>query len=288
MAIVKYHIGTTQWGLKEWTGNFFTDSAKPNQFLSQYASVFNSVEGNTTFYQTPDPPTIKRWSESVPDGFKFCFKFPRGITHYKRLKDVNDEVYQFIELFDPVREFVGPFHIQLSSQFSYNEFDKLEEVLVNLPREFAYAVELRHPDFYDKGKKESHLLHLLRNLNIDRVIFDSRRLHGLKSKEPSVKKAQQRKPKLPVRFDTTGSRPFVRYVGANDVLNNEAHLKEWAIIVADWIRDGLHPYMFIHSPDKVHAPVLARFFHGELARLIDLNPMPRWPVERQDEQLGLF
>jgi len=288
MAIVKYHIGTTQWGLKEWTGNFFTDNVKPDQFLSQYASVFNAVEGNTTFYHTPDPATIKKWAASVPDGFKFCFKFPKYITHYKRLNGVHDEIFKFIELFDPIREFLGPFHIQLSSQYSYNEFDKLEGVLVNLPREFAYALELRHPDFYDKGKKESHLLHLLRNLHIDRVIFDSRRLHGLKSGDSTVREAQQKKPKLPLRFDTTGSRPFVRYVGANDVLNNEAYLKEWTIIVADWIREGLHPYVFIHSPDKINAPVLARYFHRELSKLVDLNPMSKWPAERQDEQLGLF
>jgi uncharacterized protein YecE (DUF72 family) len=288
MSIVKYHIGTTQWGLKEWVGNFYADNSSPDKFLSQYASVFNSVEGNTTFYRVPEPSTIKKWGDDVSDGFKFCFKFPQGITHHKRLTNVLDEAIQFIELFDPIREHLGPFHIQLSSQFSFNEYEKLEELLTNLPREHAYALELRHPDYFDKGKKESRLIHLLRNLNIDRVVFDTRRLHSLKSGAPSVRKAQQKKPKLPVRFETTGSRPFIRYVGANDVLNNEAHLKEWAIILADWIREGLHPYMFIHAPDTVHVPKLARYFHKELSKLIELNPMPKWPVEKQNEQLGLF
>jgi uncharacterized protein YecE (DUF72 family) len=288
MSIIKYHIGTTQWGLKEWVGHLFTDNAKPDQFLRQYASVFNSVEGNTTFYRVPDPETIKRWGDAVPDGFKFCFKFPQGITHYKRLKDVYDETISFIELFDPIREHLGPFHIQLSSQFSYNEFSKLDDLLNYLPREYAYALEVRHPDFYDKGKKESHLLHLLKNLNIDRVVFDTRRLHTLKSKDSSVIKAQQKKPQVPVRFDPTGSRPFVRFVGANDILNNEPYLKEWAIIIADWIKDGLHPYIFIHAPDTFHTPKLARYFHNELSRLVQLNPMPKWPADRQNEQLGLF
>jgi uncharacterized protein YecE (DUF72 family) len=288
MSIVKYHIGTTQWGLKEWVGNFFTENASSDQFLRQYSTVFNTVEGNTTFYRVPDPEIIKRWGDAVPDGFKFCFKIPQSITHYRRLKDVYDETMQFIELFDTIREHLGPFHIQLSSQFSYNEFSKLDELLNNLPRDYAYALEVRHPDFYDKGKKESHLNHLLKNLNIDRVVFDTRRLHALKSDDPSRKKAQQKKPQIPVRFDPTGSRPFVRFVGANDVLNNEAYLKEWAIVTADWIREGFHPYIFIHAPDTLHAPKLARYFHNELSKLIELMPMPRWPAERQDEQLGLF
>ncbi len=288
MAIVKYHIGTTQWGLKEWKGHLYTDNAQPGQFLQQYASVFNSVEGNTTFYRKPDPETVIRWGDAVPDGFKFCFKFPQSITHYQQLDGVEEEVLRFIDLFDPIREHVGPFHLQLSPQFSYKEFGRLERLLNALPGDYSYAVELRHPDFYDKGKKESHLLHLLRNLKIDRVIFDTRRLHSLKSRAASVRKAQEKKPKMPIRFETTGNRPFVRYVGANDIPNNEAFLKEWTIIVADWIREGLHPYIFIHAPDPFYAPELARYFHRELSRLVELNPMPKWPGERQDEQLGLF
>ncbi len=288
MAIKKYHIGLTQWGFKEWKGNFFSDDVKPADFLKQYASVFNSVEGNTTFYRAPNADTVKRWGEQVTDEFKFCFKFPQGITHYKRLKNVNDEVQSFLELFDPIRNKLGPFHIQLSSQFSYNEMDKLEILVENLPVHLHYALEVRHPDFFDKGRKERHLTDLLKSYRIDRVVFDTRRLHSLQNNEPSVLKAKEKKPQTPVRFVTTGNKPFIRYVGANDVLNNETYLKEWAIIIADWIREGKHPYIFIHAPNTLHAPELARYFHKELSRLIDLDPMPAWPIERKDEQLGLF
>ncbi|MEX1010848.1 MAG: DUF72 domain-containing protein [Balneolaceae bacterium] len=288
MTIVKYHIGTTRWSLKEWVGRFYTEDATPDSFLSQYASVFNAVEGNTTFYRTPDPKTVERWGEAVPDGFKFCFKFPRGITHEKQLAGAGDEILSFIDRFEPIRDHLGPFHIQLDDRFSYRQFSVLEEMLGSLPAEYAYALEVRHPDYFDKGKKENHLVHLLRNLNIDRVVFDTRRLHSLKGSEPSIVEAQKKKPKLPVRFDPTGSRPFLRYVGANDVPNNEAWLKEWAIIVADWILDGRHPYVFIHAPDSVSAPEIARYFHRELARLVDVKPMPEWPVDRRGAQLGLF
>jgi uncharacterized protein YecE (DUF72 family) len=288
MIIKKYHIGLTQWGFKEWKGNFFTDDAAPDQFLNQYASVFNAVEGNTTFYRAPTPETVERWGEQVPPHFKFCFKFPQSITHYKRLKNVTEEVISFLDLFQPIRSKLGPFHIQLSSQFSYNEIDKLEELIEALPGHLSFAVEVRHEDFYDKGRKERHLDDLLSSYGINRVVFDTRRLHGLKSEDPSVVKARQRKPKLPVRFDSTGANPFIRYVGGNEVIQNESYLKEWAIIIANWIRDGKHPYIFIHSPDTLHAPGLARFFHRELSNLVELNPLPEWPVDRKDKQLGLF
>ncbi len=288
MSIRKYHIGLTQWGFKEWTGSLYTSNAKPGQFLKQYASVFNSVEGNTTFYRAPTKETVENWGRQVSDNFNFCFKFPQSITHYKRLNNVEDEVLSFLDLFSSIPKKLGPFHIQLSSQFSFNEFDKLEALCEILPPHLHYAVEVRHPDFYDKGKKENQLTRLLQSHGIDRVVFDTRRLHELKNDQPSVRSAQKKKPKLPVRFHSTGSRPFVRYVGANDVLNNETYLKEWAIIVAKWIEDGKHPYFFIHAPDTLHAPKIARFFHRELSKLIDLHAMPKWPAETQNEQLGLF
>ncbi|NBC25319.1 MAG: DUF72 domain-containing protein [Bacteroidetes bacterium] len=288
MSIKKYHIGLTQWGLKEWKGEFYTDDASQDQFLKQYASVFNSVEGNTTFYRVPSADTVLKWGRQVPDGFKFCFKFPQTITHYKRLKDVETEVMEFLERFEPIRTKVGPFHIQLSSQFSFREFEKLEALCDMLPPHYHYAVEVRHPDFYDRGKKENRLFDLLKAQSIDRVTFDTRKLHSIKGGDETIRAAQKKKPNPPVRFDASSSRPFVRFVGANDILNNETYLKEWAIITADWIKDGLHPYIFIHAPDTFHAPELARYFHNRLAEFVELESMPQSPKKRQNEQLGLF
>ncbi|WP_372636689.1 DUF72 domain-containing protein, partial [Fodinibius sp.] len=104
MAITKYHIGCTGWSLRDWVGNFFTDDAKQSDFLAQYASVFNAVEGNTTFYNIPDEQTLKKWGKVTPDGFKFCFKFHRSITHKRRLNDVEGEVMRFLEVFDPIAD----------------------------------------------------------------------------------------------------------------------------------------------------------------------------------------
>ncbi|MDZ7691642.1 MAG: DUF72 domain-containing protein [Balneolaceae bacterium] len=288
MAITKYHLGCTGWSLKEWVGTFFRDDAKPKGYLRQYSSVFNAVEGNTTFYNIPNQETVKNWKRQTPDGFKFCFKFNRTITHQKRLHQVEDEVLEFIEVFEPIDDRLGPFHIQLPPQFSPGEIDKLEKLLCILPSAFSYAVEVRHPDFFDHGRHENRLTRLLKSYNIDRVTFDTRKLHSMKSDDSSIKKAQKKKPKVPVRFDTTGSRPFVRFVGANDAINNEPYLKEWAIMVADWIKEGLHPYVFTHAPDSARQPPIARKFHQLLSELIELNPMPAWPIENQDEQLGLF
>ena len=49
----KYHLGLTGWNTKEWAGSFYRRKSKANDYLSQYSTVFNTVEGNTTFYSIP-------------------------------------------------------------------------------------------------------------------------------------------------------------------------------------------------------------------------------------------
>ena len=288
MGIRKYHLGCTGWSLKDWVGNFFTDDAKPDDFLRQYSSVFNAVEGNTSFYNIPSRETLKKWNKATPDGFKFCFKFHRSITHEKRLEDVEDDILHFIEKFEIISDRLGPFHIQLPPNFSSEEFLRLENAVSILPSSYHYAVEVRHSDFFNHGRQEHRLNRLLKSYSIDRVIFDTRKLHAMKSDESSVLEAKKKKPKVPVRFDNTAARPFVRFVGSNDPVGNEPYLKEWAIVVADWIKDGLHPYVFIHTPDIVSQPKNARRFHQLLSDLVDVDPMPAWPIERQSKQMNLF
>ncbi|MTI89561.1 MAG: DUF72 domain-containing protein [Balneolaceae bacterium] len=286
--ILPYHLGCSVWALPEWVGSFFRDDAKAADFLTQYASVFNTVEGNTTFYNIPSPGQIESWNKKTPRGFKFCFKFPRHITHKKQLMETDDDALRFVELFTPLREKLGPFMIQLPPAFSANDISRLENLLSILPKDLNYSVEVRHKDFFDHGRHERNFVSLLQSYNIDRVIFDSRKLHSVKSQAASILEAQKKKPKVPIRFDNTHNRPLVRYVGTNDILNNEPYLKEWAIIVAEWIKEGLHPYIFIHSPNKVDQPKLCRHFHQLLSKLIEIPPLPQWPIDKQGKQLGLF
>ena len=288
MALIKYHLGTTAWGLKEWKGDFFTDDAKPDRFLKQYSSVFNSVEGNTTFYGYPEPETIKDWNRQADKNFKFCFKFPQIITHHKQLRDTKDDVTKFLELMEPLRNKLGPFLIQFPASFGPSNLELLDNFLSSLSVDFRYGVEVRHPNFFNHGPHERNLNDLLKGLGMNRIIFDTRKLHESKSEETTIQEAKRKKPNVPVRFDAVGSQPIVRYVGVNDVLNNEVYLKEWAIIVAEWIGEGKHPYFFAHAPNSYHGPWIARRFHELLRQFIEIDSLQKWPADSQDEQLGLF
>lgn len=71
------------WGLKAWVGSFFPAGAKQREFLALYSRRLQTVEGNTTFYATPDVATVERWRAETPPGFRFCFKFPQSISHHQ-------------------------------------------------------------------------------------------------------------------------------------------------------------------------------------------------------------
>ena len=292
MPICHYHLGCPIWAKKEWVGELFAARTRSTEFLSQYASVFNAVEGNTTFYALPSPASVSKWKEQTPDGFQFCFKFHRAISHEKGLLSATGETHRFLETLSPLGNRLGPFFVQLPGAFGPERLDVLEAFLTELPPDFQYAVEVRHPEFFAPGSGEADLNLLLSKLRIDRVVFDTRGLHAAEPNRPFIREAQRRKPKVPARFVATADRPFVRFVGHPNVEENSPLLGEWAAVIAEWINAGKHPYVFMHAPDDFYAPRLARHFHRLLyEHLASVGDLPVWPAETEPsppEQLSLL
>jgi len=57
--------------------------------------VFDYVEIDSSFYRIPNAFMVKNWCKKTPDHFRFTAKFPKVITHDKRLKDVEKELELF-------------------------------------------------------------------------------------------------------------------------------------------------------------------------------------------------
>ena len=117
MAIRGYHLGCPGWGVKTWVGRLFPTGTRPTEFLERYARVFNTVEGNTTFYALPAPDIVERWRDQVPAEFRFCFKFPREVSHDKLLIDCAAEVETFLARVAPLGAKLGTLFLQLPPRF---------------------------------------------------------------------------------------------------------------------------------------------------------------------------
>ena len=256
-------------------------------FLRWYSRTFNVVEGNGTFYGVPGSDTFRKWTGEAAEGFEFCFKVPRAITHDAKLVGSSREVAEFIDRLRIVDDAgkLGPTLLQLGPDFAGDRFDDLAAFVESWP--LSLAVEVRHADWYDAARTERQLDDLLRSTGADRVMFDSRALYQSPPDDDIEVESQNRKPKLPPRTTVTGRRPMVRFIGRNRVRLCEPYLDRWAETVAGWIADGLRPIFFTHAPDDAMAPSLARLWMERLSRRIGGSnlavPVP--PVGERQQRL---
>lgn len=284
-----YQLGCPVWSCPHWRGSVYSTKAPKTKWLNHYSTVFNTVEGNSTFYGIPAPETFQRWANQTAEGFQFALKFPRSISHDAQLVGADAQTQQFLSGLNILKQAnrLGPTFLQLSPNFSPVGFAALELYLRSLPTEMPFAVEVRHHDWF-VDPAESRLNSLLRELRMDRVIFDSRPLYSSPPSTQAEQISQTRKPKVPIRTDVTSDFPMLRLVGRDDVSLVQPWIEEWVPIVADWISQGLRPFVFTHAPDDQFAPELARNFHNALAQEVDqLEPLDQWPFE-QPKQQNLF
>ena len=266
------------WSVSEWVGRLFQKGAQPRDYLRQYASVFTTVEGNTTFYSVPRPETVLRWRDETPEDFQFCFKLPKRITHELGLRDAQRETTAFLRTMAPAEGRLGPFMIQLSPNFGPRDFDALERFLALLPGGFRFSVELRHRDFFQSPWRE-RANELLARHGAERVIFDTRGLRRADPSDPQVALALAKKPDRPVHSIGLSQTPMVRFVAHPEVAENADLIDFWADQVAVWITQGRRPFFFLHSPGDAEVPALALAFHERLSRRLNLPPLPRFPCD---------
>ena len=290
MTIARYHLGGPLWAAKVWQADFFSRRARQGDYLGEYASVFNTVEGNTTFYRVPTVQTAARWAAAVPPDFRFCLKLERGITHDALLAPPRKVIERFFAAVAPLADHMGPLFVQLPAAFGPERLAVLEGFLSTLPAQMPVAVEVRHPGFFEGGRAEQALDGLLLEAGADRVVMDTRALRAAPPPhDEPTRNALTRKPDLPVRPIGLGRHPFVRIVAHPVATANGPWLSAWADVVARWIAEGRDPYVFMHSPGDADVPLLARVFHQMLLRRgAPVGELPPWPAERDASQLALI
>lgn len=124
---------------------------KPLDYLGFYATKFNTVEIDSTYYGTPKPEMVARWRSVTPENFIFAAKVPSAITHDKCLVDCDAEFTEFVSRMDLLGpERLGPLVLQFpffnSAAFrSDTEFiERLVPFLEKLPADHKFALEIRN------------------------------------------------------------------------------------------------------------------------------------------------
>jgi len=160
---MEHFIGCSGWSYDAWLGHFYPSNLDRKDFLKYYSQVFDFVEIDSSFYNVPNLFMTKRWASVTPDEFKFTAKFPRLITHEKRLSSESEtELHYFFDVMRPLRHKILALLLQLPPSLTAKEGLKKLEVLIHmLDPDFRYAMEVRHQSWFEKG-----VFHLLSDNNI--------------------------------------------------------------------------------------------------------------------------
>jgi uncharacterized protein YecE (DUF72 family) len=281
-------IGCAIWSYPGWIGEVYPPKTPAKEFLRVYSNHFPAVEGNTTFYATPDKVTIDRWISQTPPGFKFCLKFPRAITHNGLLEPYILLAQAFITQMQALGDKLGVMFIQLPPNYAPSEgFTDLTAFLTSLSRQnVSIALEVRHLDWFKSPHRE-RLNELLTRLGIGRVILDSRPIYEAdKSGEVAI---VCKKPCVPIDLTLTAPFTLIRYVSHPVQSANKIWLEGWAKQIQTWLQQDTQVYMFVHCPIEVKSPINARYLHEIFTRAgIVIDPLPPRFIDDSPVQLNLF
>lgn len=199
--------------------------------LTFYASLFSSIEINSSFYKIPQAATVTKWAASVPDTFKFTFKMYKGITHVKGLEFDEADVAAFFASINSVKEKKGCLLVQFPPSFNKAYLGQLKHLLSciqvhNTSQRWNIAVEFRHTSWY-----EDDVYDLLHHYRVALVMQDIP-----KSATPLI---QHPTDFIYLRFHGPTGNYRERY--SDDFLN------EYAVYIHEWRTEGKTVYVYFNN-----------------------------------------
>jgi uncharacterized protein YecE (DUF72 family) len=141
-------VGTSGYSYKEWKGKFYPEDLPPSKMLPFYATHFESVEVNNTFYRMPNEKLMTKWASEVPEGFRFALKAPRWLTHARKL-DAPDDVRRFFDIASLLGPKLGPARFLLPP-FVLKDVSRLREFLNIVPKGNRVCLDFRHESWMDE------------------------------------------------------------------------------------------------------------------------------------------
>jgi uncharacterized protein YecE (DUF72 family) len=258
--MAEIHIGTSAFTAAGWESAFYPAGMKPAYYLTYYATKFDTVEVDSTFYRTPSVATVSGWARKVPDGFVLAAKVPQIITHEKILQDCDDDLKRFLETMDLMGDKLGPLLVQFG-YFNKTAFKsgkeflaRLEPFLKKLPKGYRFALEIRNKQWLT-----AEFFDLLRAHKVAYALIDQAWM-------PRVSEIFE-------KFDPiTADFTYVRLLG--DRKGIEKQTKVWDKVIVDcsrelmgWVnvcqrttRRGVTTYVYVNNHYAGFAPATVEQF----------------------------
>lgn len=221
-------IGTSGWTYAHWRGTFYPEGLPQKGWLVYYMTHFPTVELNASFYRSIRPETYRKWREISPPGFVWSVKVSRFITHFKRLKECEEETKRFLYEVSNLGDKLGCLMVQLPPSLVF-EREALLSFRRLIPDHFRVALEARNATWLT-----SECLNTLRDLNVAWCISDTAG-------------------RYPYREEITADFIYLRLHGSRVLYRSnytEEELKTWAEKIKRW---GKETYVYFDNDYLAHA-----------------------------------
>lgn len=239
-------VGCAKWNSKDLKG-FYPKGVKAKDELHYYSTQFNCIELNATFYKRYWENNYTAWRDGVTDDFKFFPKFNQGVTHYSRLKEVDEKCEQFAENVAFLKHKLGMPFLQMHDNFGPKEFAKVENFVSSVwTYDMPIAMEFRKSEWHNDPEVSSQLYNLLESKGITNILVDTAGRRDL------------------VHMRMTTPTPFIRWVGANHP-SDYTRLDEWVERLVKWKKQGMRKlFFFVHQNVEEESPLLSAYFIEKL------------------------
>lgn len=266
------HLGTSSWLFDGWRGVFYPDKLARTRYLPYYTSQFDTVEVNTSFYALPAPSTLVNWVESAPAGFTFALKFPRSISHDKRMVGCEEETHAFLDALRALGAMAGPAFLQLPPDCTRSTCGRALAAYLDWlaphTTDLRLAVEVRAADLMTPAFATFVAERGLALVLVDRL--------GTLDLYPIWQQA------MAARGGPDFA--FIRWIGDDRngpsgdrelQLRRDDDLARWAARIAELAAAGRSVYGYMHNPYEGHSPASVRRLRTKLA---EHGTLPLWPA----------
>ena len=65
-------VGCSGWVYRDWRGLVYPAELPQRRWFESYATRFDTVELNATFYRLPTTTAVEHWAEQAPPGFVYA------------------------------------------------------------------------------------------------------------------------------------------------------------------------------------------------------------------------
>lgn len=285
----QFRLGLAVWGFDKWIGGFLPAGVRKVDMLRRFAERVHTVESNDTFYGVAGAEALQRRAAQTPEGFQFCPKIPRTVSHEGGLSEgIVDALGFFDHMSSHLGDRLGPVFLQLPPSCGPSQGPDLARLLNAWRRHTPHRlmVEVRHRDWF-RPDNQHRLDRLLARLGMGRVTLDTRPIYA----GPDDPQADnpRKKPQVPLHAAMINNTAMVRFISHPDAERNTPWLTEWAERVHRWLDAGQDVYFFVHCPREEFSPDNARKFQHMLEqRAAPVSPLPWDHLPAEPEQRRLF